>query len=192
MGQPRPPLPVLLVVAAFSRHEEALLWARDRLAHDFGPVGLVSPPFLFNQTAYYQPSMGADLRKQFLVFHDLVPPDCLPAAKHRSNAREAELAAAGLYPEERPVNLDPGILSLGKFQLATTKDQAHRIYLTDGIFAEVTLRFQAGAWEPWPWTYADYREEAVRNFLAQARDYYRERLRQRAVPDCQPPDGEPP
>jgi hypothetical protein len=60
--------------------------------------------------------------------------------------------------------------------LATTKDQAHRIYLRDGIFAEVTLRFQAGAFEPWPWTYADYREDFVREFLREARTYYRSRL----------------
>ena len=67
-------------------------------------------------------------------------------------------------------------MTLGKFLLATTKDQSHRIYLRDGIFAEVTLRFQAGAYEPWPWTYADYREEALRARLKEFRDYYKERL----------------
>jgi hypothetical protein len=77
------------------------------------------------------------------------------------------------------LNLDPGVLSLGKFVLATTKDQAHRVYLGDGIFAEVTLRFEAGAFRPWPWTYADYREPAVCDFLKEARVYYRERLRDR-------------
>ena len=59
----------------------------------------------------------------------------------------------------------------------------------DGLrrdFAEVTLRFQAGVWEPWPWTYADYREEHVRNFLVQARDYYRDRLRERAEQESPP------
>jgi hypothetical protein len=176
------------VVAAFSRHEQALRWAEERLVGLFGPIALVSPPYRFCQTAYYLQSMGPELSKHFLVFENLVAPDCLPDAKHRTNALEEELARQELYPEERPLNLDPGILSLGKFQLATTKDQAHRIYLRDGIFAEVTLRFQAGAWEPWPWTYADYREPYVRNFLRQARDYYRERLRQSGRnPSPQPP-----
>jgi hypothetical protein len=73
--------------------------------------------------------------------------------------------------------LDPGVLSLGKFLLATTKDQAHRIYLRDGIFAEVTLRFQDKAFEPWPWTYADYQEPAVRAFLQEARVWYRRQMR---------------
>ena len=71
------------------------------------------------------------------------------------------------------MNLDPGYLVLGKFVLATTKDQAHRLYLRDGIFAEVTLHFQAGAYRPWPWTYADFRIEEVIGFLGAARNYYK-------------------
>src|SRR5262245_33694891 len=176
MAEPRCPDPVLLVVAAFSRHEDALAWARQNLEADFGPIALASAPFDFHQTTYYRASMGANLRKQFLGFRELVTPDCLAAVKLRTNALEQELAAAGAYSEPRPLNLDPGLLTLGKFQLATTKDQAHRIYLRDGIYAEVTLRFRAGAYEPWPWTYADYREPEVRDFLKELRDLYRRRL----------------
>ena len=179
MADPRSQPPVLLVVAAFSRHAEALDWGRERLEQTYGPVGLASEPFDFHHTAYYEPTMGSQLRKCLFAFRDLVPADGLPAIKRHTNALEAELAGAGTYPEPRPLNLDPGVLTLGKFLLATTKDQAHRVYLRDGVFAEVTLRFEAGAFEPWPWTYADYREAAVRDFLRAARDYYRERLRQR-------------
>jgi hypothetical protein len=168
--------PVLLVVAAFSRHTTAIAWGRERLEAMFGPVGLASEPYAFNQTAYYEPAMGPDLRKQFFVFRDLVAPDSLQAIKTHTNALELELSESHVYPEPRPLNLDPGHLSLGKFLLATTKDQAHRIYLRDGIFAEVTLHYQAGAYEPWPWTYADYRQDCVRAFLNQAREYYKQRL----------------
>jgi hypothetical protein len=177
MADPRPPQSVLLVVAAFSRYAAALDWGRESLARTYGPVALSSLPFHFHHTTYYEPSMGPGLRKCLWAFRDLVAPDCMPAVKLHSNALEAELAAAGVYAEPRPLNLDPGVLSLGKFLLATTKDQAHRIYLRDGIFAEVTLRFEAGAFEPWPWTYADYREPAVRDFLRTARDFYRGQLR---------------
>jgi hypothetical protein len=166
----------LLVVAAFSRHADALTWAAQHLQITYGPVAAVSPAFAFNQTAYYAPSMGPDLRKQFLVFEQLVPLDCLPAVKLHTNQLESELAEGGTYPEARPLNLDPGLLTLGKFQLATTKDQAHRLYLGQGIYAEVTLRFEAGQFEPWPWTYADYREPAVRAFLKEQRTFYKRRL----------------
>jgi hypothetical protein len=181
MSEPRPHPPALLVVAAFSRHPDAVAWGRERLEPLYGPIALTSAPYAFVQTAYYAESMGADLQKQFLVFRDLVPPDALPDIKLRTNAIENELAAAHRFPEERPLNLDPGILTLGKFQLATTKDQAHRIYLRDGIYAEVTLRYEAGAWVPWPWTYADYRLPEVAEFLKRARGFYKERLRDGSV-----------
>jgi hypothetical protein len=182
MAESRPPVPVLLIVAAFSRHLAALTWGRERLEAAFGSVARASEPFLFNQTTYYEATMGRELRKQFLAFERLVAPDCLPEVKHQTNALERELAEMGTYPEVRPLNLDPGVLNLGKFLLATTKDQAHRIYLRDGIFAEVTLRYQAGHYEPWPWTYADYRQAWVHEFLLKAREYYRERLKRNKTP----------
>jgi hypothetical protein len=176
MAEPNPPVPVLLVVAVFSRHPAASAWARERLEAAFGPVALASPEYDFAQTRYYEPTMGPDLRKQFLAFERVVAADCLAEVKQRTNALEQELAGTGLYPEPRPLNLDPGVLGLGKFLLATTKDQAHRVYLRDGIFAEVTLRYHAGAFEPWPWTYADYRLPLVLAFLQEAREFYRRRL----------------
>ena len=171
-------LDALLVVAAFSRHAEALAWARERLAAAFGLIARGSEPYRFDHTGYYAPTMGPDLLKQFFAFESLVPLDSLAKWKRAAIALEAELAASGRFPEPRPINLDPGLLTLGKFMLATTKDQAHRLYLGDGIFAEVTMRYCDGAYEPWPWTYADYREESVRRFLNEAREYYKQRLRE--------------
>jgi hypothetical protein len=169
MGIPREPTYSLLVVACFSRHRDALRWAADRLIAKYGPVALISPDFDFHHTKYYEATMGTGLIKQFLVFHPIVPADCLPDVKHFTIALEQECAASGRFAEQRPLNLDPGLIQLGKFLLASTKDQAHRVFLRDDIFAEVTLRFEAGAFECWPWTYADYREEVVRAFLDQAR-----------------------
>jgi hypothetical protein len=176
MAEPHLPDPVLLVAAVFSRHSEALAWGRQCLEKLYGPIALSSQVYEFNQTAYYEPTMGPSLRKQFLVFDDLLAADRLPEVKLRTNALEEELAHAKQYAEARPLNIDPGVLTLGKFLLATTKDQAHRIYLRDGIYAEVTLRFQDGAFEPWRWTYADYRLSLVRTFLKEARDFYRQQL----------------
>ena len=166
----------LLIVAAFSRHAAALARARARLVDHFGPVALASEPYSFHHTDYYVRSMGPELLKQLHVFERLVPLAGLPDHKRATIALEAEIKADGGYPEERPINLDPGLLNLGKFMLATTKDNAQRIYLRDGIFAEVTLFFRDGEFRPWPWTYADYREDAVRAFLLRAREYYKQRL----------------
>jgi hypothetical protein len=183
MAQSRPHVSVLLVVAAFSRHATALEATRTRLEALFGPVALTSLPFVFDQTTYYEASMGKDLRKQFFAFRDLIAPERLADFKQSTNALEDEIASGGEYAEARPINLDPGLLELGKFLLATTKDQSHRVYLRDGIFAEVTLRYHAGAFKPWPWTYADYRLPCVHAFLQEARDYYRQRLREERAVD---------
>jgi hypothetical protein len=182
MAEPRVPAPVLLVMAAFSRHDQALAWASDELERLVGPIALCSIPFPFTQTGYYEASMGTGLRKLFWVFRDLIAPDALPDIKNQTIGMETQLAKQQVFPEQRPLNLDPGLLSLGKFMLATTKDQAHRLYLSKGIYAEVTLRYQGGQFEPWPWTYADYRQPIVNAFLLEARQYYRQRLRESTNP----------
>jgi hypothetical protein len=179
MANARRPDPLLLIVAVFSRHPAVFDWALPRLEQAYGPVALTSLRFPFVQTSYYEASMGPGLLKELWVFRDLLAGESLAAVKLRTNALEAELAESGQFPETRPLNLDPGMMSLGKFMLATTKDQAHRLYLRQGIYAEVTLRFQDGAFEPWPWTYADYRLEVVRSFLKEARNFYRQQLNQR-------------
>src|SRR5262249_41866960 len=154
----------LLIAAVFSRHREALAWARERLAEAFGPVTLVGEPYSFHHTAYYEPSMGKGLQKQLLAFQNLAPLANLPDYKLKAIAIEQELVQCRAYPEARPINIDPGLLNLGKFMLATTKDNAQRIYLRDGIFAEVTLYFKEGEFCTWPLTYSDYRDPFVHNF----------------------------
>lgn len=173
----RPPTPALLIVPVFSRHASLLGWTRQRLESLYGPVTLASPVYAFTQTAYYERTMGAGLHKQLLAFQDLIDPGTLATIKRRTIDLEEEAARTGEYPEVRPVNIDPGYLVLGKFLLATTKDQAHRIYLGEGIYAEVTLQYREGTFQPWPWTYADYRLAEVIDFLNLVREQYHDRLR---------------
>jgi len=176
VGTPRDAPPEQIVVAAFGRFPVALDHARRELEHRLGPVALESPPFAFDQTRYYEATMGQGLVKQLWTFGQLVPPDCLPVLKTLTNGLERALADGGRFDAERPVNLDPGLLGLAKLVLATTKDQAHRVYLRDGIFAEVTLQYRDGSWQPCPWTYADYRLPVVADFLLEARADYKRRL----------------
>lgn len=75
------------------------------------------------------------------------------------------------------VNIDPGYVTKAKLVLATTKDYAHRIYLAQGIYAEVTLSYSRGEFQPLPWTYPDYQTKAYRDFFRRVRDVYREQVR---------------
>jgi hypothetical protein len=166
----------MMILVAFSRHAAALDWARQWGRQQLGEVALESPRFRFVETDYYDEEMGRGLQKTFFAFRRLVPPDALVAAKLQSNAAEQQFAATSGLAEARPLNLDPGYLSESKFLLASTKDHAHRVYLGQGIYAEITLRFRHHAWQPWDWTYPDYRRRDYRDFLAACRDEYR-RLR---------------
>ncbi len=176
MGEALRPQPVNLICALLSGRAEWLEAAKDRLEKVLGRVDLESDTWPFGFTHYYEPEMGAGLLRRICSFRELIAPDNLVAVKHTTNRLEQELAAELPDAPRRPVNLDPGYVALGKLVLATTKDQAHRLYLGGGIYAECTLRWHNGAFEPWEWTYPDYRTEEYRAFFARVRELYRDKL----------------
>lgn len=176
MGFISPPQPVLLLIAASSCSDDVLAWGRVRSEQRWGPVAAVSDVFDFTETDYYAAEMGSELKKQFWAFAQLVDPGVLAGVKQLTNRWESECAEAGDDDPRRPLNLDPGYLSLAKLVLASTKDHAHRIYLADGIYAEVTLSYRGRVWEPFPWTYPDYRRDDYQQFFSSCRDLLRGRV----------------
>jgi hypothetical protein len=177
MGDILPHRPVLLIVAAFSRHADALDWGRERCERQYGPVALASEQFTHEETRYYESSMGTGLLKTFWAFETLVDPAILVAAKIATNQWELDYAQVSGKPEPRPLNLDPGYLTEAKLVLASTKDRDHRLYLDRGIFAENTLFFRNGAWQNRPWTYPDYQRPDYHAFFTRCREYLRQHLR---------------
>lgn len=174
MGQVKLPQPVKLIVGAFAANDELLQEAHDVLDAEWGPVDFESPLLPFDHTSYYTPEFGVGLVRRIWTLKPLIDPGTLAAIKLRSNEIEARWTIAG----RRQVNLDPGYISLGKLVLATTKNHAHRIYLQDGIYAEVTLTYRDGAYRPWPWTYPDYATATYCELFAGIRQRYRAQLRQ--------------
>jgi hypothetical protein len=171
MGTPARHSPVLLIVAAISRHAEALDWARRTFESHCGPVALASAAFEFTETDYYLATMGADLKKKFFACERTIDPAQLIDLKLQTNRWEEEFAAQGAFPEPRPLNLDPGYVTLAKLVLASTKDHSHRLYLGRGIYAEITLSYRAGRWQESEWTYPDYRRADFQQFFVECRDY---------------------
>jgi hypothetical protein len=177
MGAITEPRPVLLLLGVFSRHDAALDWARQTAEATWGPIALTSKVFSFEDTKYYEKTMGTDLKKTFFAFEQLVDPTALIDIKLRTNELEEQYRAENEHSEPRPINLDPGYVTEAKLVLATTKDRDHRLYLGRGIFAEVTVHFCRGVWRTHPWTYPDYQSAGYHEFLTQCRDYLRGRLR---------------
>jgi hypothetical protein len=154
---------LLIGVLSAAGSEEAAL--ADRLEPLFGPVDFRRTAGDFRWTSYYDAEMGGGIRRSFLSFSRLVDPATLADIKIATNKLEAELSIGG----KRRYNLDPGLLSLSRLVLATTKNRSHRIPLRDGIYAELTLVFEEGDFRGLPWTYADWRSEEYRAVLRELR-----------------------
>lgn len=176
MGECAPVRSVLRLAAITYGHADSLEWATVTLAREWGDIALRSPIFEFNQTAYYEDEMGPQLKKQILAFVRPMDPAELPGDKLQTNVWEQEWARQSVLGVRRPVNIDPGYLTEAKFVLASTKDRDHRVYLRDGIFAEITLYYHQRAWRSSRWTYPDYQQPDSLAFLTSCRDYLRRRL----------------
>jgi hypothetical protein len=170
MGQPTSHPPALLILALFSRYDAAIDWARRRAIEAWGPIAKESPVFSFAETAYYESTMGPDLRKLFFVFQRPIDPEQLVEIKLETNRWEEEYSTMGGHSEPRPLNLDPGYLTLAKLVLASTKDYAHRIYLSRGIFAEITLQYRHHRWVHHDFTFPDYRRADYQQFFSECRE----------------------
>ncbi|MEA3346401.1 MAG: DUF4416 family protein [Chloroflexota bacterium] len=183
MGQARSPEGVKLIASILGADEERLRRAESLLAQEFGLLDYRSELLPFTHTDYYTPEFGAPLVRVIVAFEPLMDPELLPVIKHRTN----ELEGGNSDRERRWVNIDPGYVSLSKLVLATTKNHSHRIYLRDGIYAEVTLRYQQGTFRPWPWTYPDYASPPYIAIFNRIRHQYHRQLRSRFPPSA---DGE--
>jgi len=169
--------PCLALIAVFSRYDRALDWLNDQVVKQFGPIAIQSQRFEFSESAYYQPTMGNGLKKQFLVLERFYDPSNLASDKLHANQLELDFAASYPTEESRPLNIDPGYFSLTKLVLASTKNREHRVYLRDGVFAEVTLAYRDQKWQTMQWTYPDYQREDFRLFFETARQHLLRQMR---------------
>lgn len=170
MGKPHAPLPAKLFCGLLSGDPDLLRRVRQLLSRRYGPMDLESDLWPFTQTRYYDAEMGTGLVRQFVCFESLIRPDTLPRIKLETNTIEQQMAdECTALDIARPVNIDPGYLDPARLVLATTKDRAHRLYLGDGIYGEITLQWRRDAWQPAEWTYPDYREPHYHAWFAALR-----------------------
>ncbi len=187
MWELKEPKPVKLIVGILASDERCLTAAREGLGSTLGACDLVSDIWSFDQTDYYAQQIGPHILRQFASIERLIDPGQLAQIKHQTNAMEQHLAATLAMPFPRPVNLDPGIIEPSKLVLATTKNYAHRIYMGNRMYAEVTLIYDKGQWRPLPYTYPDYHRQEYFDFFSQVRLQLVQQLR--AAGDHRPEAG---
>jgi len=171
--------PVQLVVCALETDEAAFGGACELMLDQFGPVAELHGPWAFDVTDYYDAEMGGPpIWRRLVAFAEPMRSEQLPEAKLITNRIEERLAREG----RRRVNLDAGYMDFNKFVLASAKFHEHKIHLGRGIYADLTLIFNNGVWNPLPWSFADFRDDRYYEALTTIRAGYRQRLRANPSP----------
>jgi hypothetical protein len=175
MAEIRKPLPVKLFIGVLTSIPDLLPEIEESLVTCFGSVDSRSDLLPFDQTHYYDEEMGAPIFRRFFSFAELVDPSEISGTKIKTNDLERAFAGRS-NGKERPVNLDPGYLEQSKIVLASTKNYFHRILISGGIYAEVTLHYEEGEWRAFPWTFPDYKSGRYHEYFFSLRDLYRHQL----------------
>lgn len=168
------PDPVKLFIAilsapAFDQRESLLTTVQQA----FGPIDLISQPIPFTVSQYYDAEMGPGLIRTFVSLATLISPGALADIKIRT----IEIEQLYAQDSRRRINLDPGYLDYNKVVLASTKFGGQKIYLSKGIYADLTLFFFKQRFQSFAWSFPDFRDGYYDEFLLGVRELYREQRR---------------
>ncbi len=175
MGEPYTPSGILPIGGIMYVPEVDLESIRQELRRHFHGDCIISAPFRVQKyTNYYDREMGRTIDKVFYYIRNLQAVENAYQWKQWSNRLEEKYVDNSGH---RRVNLDPGYLTLSKLVLFSTKGYAHRIYIRDRIYAEVTLQYRHNQFHTLPWTYQDYATSTALEFWQQARGVLEQLIR---------------
>ena len=174
MSTPASPQPVKLIASLLTGVPPLIDEACEELSERFGAIDFISEALPFHYTSYYEDELGSNLMRRMVSFQKLISPDALPAIKLAANTIEHRFADD---QGKRKINIDPGYIALSHLILATCKGFAHRSYLQNGVYADLTLVFQAHTFRALEWTFPDYKSADMIRLLNTMRDNYRKQLR---------------
>jgi|WetSurMetagenome_2_1015567.scaffolds.fasta_scaffold00017_42 hypothetical protein len=178
-----PPPYVKYFVATLFKDAARIGKARAALADRFGAIDFEGTDHEFDVTDYYGPEMGAPLYRRIFSFENLAEPSMLVNMKLTCNAIEISLGQGG----RRTVNCDAGYLDHNKVVLASAKEAGQKIYLGRGIYADLAGRYKAGKYQPFEWSFPDFKDGRYDEELLEIRRIYLEQAkRNKMLPKPQP------
>ncbi len=143
------------------------------LQNAFGEIDYKSKWFPFEITNYYENEMGKGLKRMFLSFESLYSPEKLSEAKITTN----DIERRGGLDVNRKVNLDCGYMDYYKVVLASVKYGGQKVYLTKGIYADIVLYYRKGLFEPFFWTFPDFKDNRYNQVLLDIRNIYKQQMK---------------
>lgn len=167
---PGDPLVKKIVALLVPRKNAEIFDVASKLLYEvWGEPERISHFIPFTWTNYYE-DISPELDRCFFSYPGLYNMSELPDWKILTCRLEKATGTT------RRINLDPGTIDGARLLLASTKGHAHRIYLRDGIFAEVTLCRRKGKWESFFYTFPDFKSGAYFEWLETVRqDWKREK-----------------
>jgi hypothetical protein len=172
MAVPQPPKPVKYFIALLWGDTTILPQVEAELERHWGPIDFHGPDHPFGNT-YYDTEIGSNLQRRLVTFAPLRSPEELASAKLRCNEIETHLAG----PAGRRVNLDVGYLDHNKIVFASAKGLGQKIYLGQGIYADLVARYGQGRYLPFEWTFPDFKDGRYDAELAEIRQRYLQQVR---------------
>jgi hypothetical protein len=176
VSRPQEAEKVKLISSLFSPQIKLIDAGIKEMEEQFGHVDWASEIMPFDRTRYYEKEMGWPLYRRFISFIELIVPESLADIKLITN----DLEKAHLCEGKRIINIDPGYMALERLVLGTGKNYSHRLYLSKGIYADLTLIFHDRTFKPLSWTYPDYADEKVIGIFNTLRSGYLKHLREGA------------
>ncbi len=167
MAEPIIPVKAKLFIGILTNSDELLFMAEKKLLKKFGIIDFKTTKFPFSHTEYYS-SMGKNLYKVLLSFKKTIKRAKIVNIKLYTNRLEKKLS----NKEKRKINIDPGYLTLSNVYLASCKEFFHRVYLNRGVYLENEFRYVAKQYQPWEWTYPDYKKPEYLEFFHTVRGIY--------------------
>ena len=163
-----PPPAVKLFIAILYKDVSALARARELFVVQWGTIDFEGADHVFDVTAYYEPEMGAPLIRRIVSFEKLADPTLLVPMKLACNNIETETCIDG----KRIINCDAGYLDHNKVLLASAKEAGQKIYLDKGIYADLAGRYKAGRYQPFEWSFPDFKDGRYGDELIAIRRLY--------------------
>lgn len=153
------------ILALLVPHDDDEIFEKTKklVASEWGEPERISNKIPFTWTNYYT-NISPKLDRCFFSYPGLFRFSELPSWKNMTCRIEAQTGVS------RRVNLDPGTIDGARLVLASTKGHAHRIYLKENIFAEVTLCRRKGHWESFFYTFPDFQSGIYDNWLESVRE----------------------
>jgi len=178
------PVKAKLFIGILTSSEEYSNLAEELLTKKFGDIDYKTANIPFMHTDYYN-SIGKKLFKVFISFQRLIPRENIVNIKLFTNKIENKISKNKIDRKvnndrkiniNRTVNIDPGYITLSNVYLASCKEYFHRAYLDKGIYLENELKYVEKRYQPWDWTYPDYKKREYLEFFYYIRKLYYQQI----------------